>query len=304
MEKDQKTDKKRILVVDDDPDMCFLVAHAVKSFNSGYQVDTATGATDALKKVEQAHFDLIVTDYMMPGRTGLDLITAVSQVSPATRYVIMTAHHDTGGVRSRIDKMKVGFVSKPFMLPDIISAVQEMLAAEVIAGVEASGVGQTRSQPASIAAAQPQLNKLLHQTGVLSVVLVGADGEPVLVEGVNQPEKIAKIGVLVVNNFRMANEAALLFGDDASSLKSSYFEGKTVNIYALSIEDQYFLTVIFRPMTKPGTVWFYAKQTALELAGQLAVRDEPNSDRRDNVSKISRRFDNLLGDEKNKGAEP
>lgn len=291
-------ESKYILVVDDDPDMCFLVAHAIKSLNSAYTVDTASGATEALKKVGQTHFDLIVTDYMMPGRTGLELIKAVSELSPDTRYVIMTAHHDTGGVRGIAGKMNVGFVSKPFMLPEIISVVQEALT------TTPSSADEIVSQPTSAVAVQPQLNGvlngLLQQTGALSVVLIDPDGVPLLVEGDNQPENIAKTGTLVVNNFRVANETALLFGDDASSFKSSYFEGKTVNIYALNIENHYFLTIIFRPMTKPGTVWFYAKQAALELAEKLAVPDKAAPDRRDNVSEISREFDNLLGGDKNK----
>ncbi len=287
-------DPKRILVVDDDPDMCFLVAHAINSMNLDYRVDTATGAGEALKKTAQTHFDLLVTDYMMPGKTGLDLISAVSELSPATRYVIMTAHHDTGAVRSIAGKMKIGFISKPFMLPEIIAVVQEALTS-----APAAGNGAVSSSVPNVVA-QPQLNGLLHQTGALSAVLFGRDGTPVLVEGNIQPGSIAKIGTFVANNFRVANETALLFGEDPASFTSSYFEGRTMNIYALDIEHRYFLTVIFNPMTKPGTVWFYAKQTALELAAHLAVSDQAEADGNNNISDISQKFDSLLGGNKNK----
>ncbi|GAB4459383.1 MAG: hypothetical protein Kow0031_39420 [Anaerolineae bacterium] len=294
---DLNMSSKRILVVDDDPDMCFLVAHAIKSLDTTFQVETANSTGDALKKVDRTHFDLIVTDYMMPGRTGLELISAVSELSADTRYVIMTAHHDTGGVRGLAGKMNVGFVSKPFMLPEIISAVQEALTAAPVA--VPSSVGTAPPAPGnSTAAVQPQLNGLLHQTGALSVVLFGPTGSPLLVEGDRRQDNIAKIGALVVGNFRTANEAALLYGDDAAPFTGSYFEGRTLNIYAQNINNHYYLAVIFGSITKPGTVWFYAKQTALDLAERLAVPEKSDPGRGNNVSDISSTFDNLLGGEK------
>ena len=113
---------KRILVVDDDPDLLFLVAHGVKSMSPGYVVETASGAQAALDKFEQQGFDLVVTDYMMPGKNGLELVKDLRRKSPDTKFVVMTAHQETARVRNSVAEMEIGFIGKPFVLPELAGA--------------------------------------------------------------------------------------------------------------------------------------------------------------------------------------
>src|SRR5665647_1484655 len=68
--------KLRILHVDDD--VAFLsVAKQVLEDNAHFQVETAFSAEEALQKLRMSEYDVVITDYQMPGKNGLELIREV-----------------------------------------------------------------------------------------------------------------------------------------------------------------------------------------------------------------------------------
>ncbi|HXV41425.1 MAG TPA: response regulator, partial [Anaerolineae bacterium] len=105
--------KKHVLIVDDAKDILFLLTHSVKRLGPEYEVTTANDGATAMELIQKQKFDLIITDYMMPGMTGVDLVQAVRKVSPETQVVLMTAH-DTRGMRDTVETLKLGgYVGKP-----------------------------------------------------------------------------------------------------------------------------------------------------------------------------------------------
>lgn len=66
---------KRILIVDDDPDIVDYVGTVLE--DNGYQVSSASTAASAVSVLEESTFDLLVIDVLMPGRSGLDLLVMV-----------------------------------------------------------------------------------------------------------------------------------------------------------------------------------------------------------------------------------
>lgn len=69
--------RKRILVVDDEPQMCELVKAMLE--HDSHIVLTATSASDAMTLLEQESFDLMITDYLMPGMKGDQLAVHAKQ---------------------------------------------------------------------------------------------------------------------------------------------------------------------------------------------------------------------------------
>lgn len=284
---------KRILVVDDDPDLLFLVAHGIKSLSPEFQVSTAPGASSALQQVRQQTFDLVITDYMMPGRSGLDLVTEARTISPDTRFVMMTAHHDTGRVRNHIQETEVdGFISKPFILPELLEVIQKVTQRESTneRAVSSGSSGGPRRPPGPV---REKLIELRRHTGAHSVVLIGANGSPVQSIGEHNAARAARLSAFVSSNFLAVMELSTLFGDNDASFKSSYFEGTSYNIYAYNINGDYFLAVIFNADIKPGSVWFYTKQIAADLFDLLPAPASSISDEEDLT--IARDFEDLLG---------
>ena len=66
---------KRILVVDDDPDIVEYVCAFLE--DNGYEVATAGGSAAAISELERRQVDLVIVDVLMPGRSGLDLLVTL-----------------------------------------------------------------------------------------------------------------------------------------------------------------------------------------------------------------------------------
>lgn len=283
--------KKYILIVDDAKDILFLLMHSVKRLGPDYEVSTVTDALAALEQIEKQKFDVIITDYMMPRMTGIDLVQAVRQISPETQIILMTAH-DTKAVRSTVEALQLGgFIGKPFTVPEVLEVVQKAIA-RTSKAVEAIQI----ELPALDVdrAVQEQLQTLWNKTGAHAVLLVNADGRPLKVVGETNQAKITRLASFVATNFLAVTELASLLGDNESVFKSSYHEGNKYNIYAYDVNGQVFLALVFGTHSKPGTIWFYAKQTGAELATLLEqVPQEPLSTEENAVLSID--FDDMFG---------
>ncbi len=86
---------RKILLVDDVPQGTIARKSVLKDL--GYQVETAENAQEALELLTDQTFDLMVTDYMMPGMNGIDLIRCAKSAFPAMRTVMLSGPADTFG---------------------------------------------------------------------------------------------------------------------------------------------------------------------------------------------------------------
>ncbi len=120
-----KADPYRILVVDDERDICRALEFLLS--REGYKVATAFNGADALKKLEAEEFDLLISDLKMEGMTGLELLEKAMTHSPGLIAVIMTAF---ASVESAVEAMKKGasdYIVKPFINEDVRMTVKRLL---------------------------------------------------------------------------------------------------------------------------------------------------------------------------------
>jgi CheY-like chemotaxis protein len=82
MTKEEATDTQRILIVDDDPDIHQLLLIALKQ--TGRYIESAFDGTEGLKKFQEAHWDLVITDVIMPGIDGMELLDRIRHIRPET----------------------------------------------------------------------------------------------------------------------------------------------------------------------------------------------------------------------------
>lgn len=116
---------KKILVVDDENQICKICSNTLTS--AGYVVQTTTDPYDALQKVSNEEFELVLTDIRMPHINGLELIRRIKSISPDVPVVIMTGF---ASMEIAVEAVKQGasnFVRKPFNLNELKIEVQNAI---------------------------------------------------------------------------------------------------------------------------------------------------------------------------------
>ncbi len=120
-----KRHRYRILVVDDDEGMRENLSELFTSL--GYDALTATNTPEALARIRASEFDLILTDYKMPGPTGAELIESARKIRPGMRAVLMTAFGDTFTEAESVRRGASGYIMKPFEADEVADLVKRAL---------------------------------------------------------------------------------------------------------------------------------------------------------------------------------
>ncbi len=119
---------KRILIVDDDPDIHLLLGKALA--DTGIELGSALDGVEGLSRIENEAWDLILTDVIMPGLDGLALLELVRALRPSLRVVVMTVDSTAEKIISAIREHAFSWLSKPFTLEAVREAVEEALQAD------------------------------------------------------------------------------------------------------------------------------------------------------------------------------
>jgi CheY-like chemotaxis protein/predicted regulator of Ras-like GTPase activity (Roadblock/LC7/MglB family) len=267
--------KKRVLIVDDDEDILRMLEYGLRKLGPEYEIFTAKDMFSAIDEIEEVHFDLVLTDYMMPGMTGVDLARAARRMSPDTQVVLMTAY-GTNKLRHTTDNLGFdGYLNKPFTMEQIRDVVQQTGRRKE---PEQEPLPPSGSDPAptefdaSPAGGDLSIEDLLEQlqvnAGTRCLIVIDSEGHPVRITGPIERQKIEYICTLIAASFFSSAELSGLVDND-KIFEASFFEGDAYNLYVCNINGQYVLAVVFDSRLRPGVVWFYTKQTAAALAPLL-----------------------------------
>jgi DNA-binding NtrC family response regulator len=115
----------KVLVVDDDPEMCGLLSDVLTG--EKFYVLAIGESLEASKILKKEEFDVVITDLKMKGLKGLDLLEETKKVAPLTPVIIITAF---GTIESAIQAMKMGaydYITKPFQTDEIVLTVKKAL---------------------------------------------------------------------------------------------------------------------------------------------------------------------------------
>ena len=82
----------KILIVDDDTTFCIMLRKWLEK--RGFDVDTAFSYKDAVKQLDKAGFDLVLTDLRLPDKDGIDLLRVIKEKTPETQVLLMTGYAD------------------------------------------------------------------------------------------------------------------------------------------------------------------------------------------------------------------
>jgi DNA-binding NtrC family response regulator len=119
-------EKQVILVVEDEAKLRRLIE--LQLAEEGFVASSAPDAETGLRMLGKQQFDLVVTDFKLPGMTGLEFLNAAKNINANLPVIVMTAY---GTVESAVDAMKAGasdYVLKPFSLAELILVIRKELA--------------------------------------------------------------------------------------------------------------------------------------------------------------------------------
>jgi DNA-binding NtrC family response regulator len=121
---------EKVLLVDDELD--FLDALSERLRTRGMEVATTGSGIEALKKVEQEAYDVIILDLMMPGVNGLEAMKILKEKRPALQVILLTGQ---ATVEKGIDAMKLGamdFLEKPADLNQLTEKIRKAQAKKIL----------------------------------------------------------------------------------------------------------------------------------------------------------------------------
>ncbi len=113
----------RILLAEDDQAMRTYLARALQ--NAGYDITAVDRGTAALPLLEREHFDLLLSDIVMPEMDGIELAQRCADVSPTTKVMFITGFAAVT-LRASREAPHAKVLSKPFHLRDIVMEVQRV----------------------------------------------------------------------------------------------------------------------------------------------------------------------------------
>lgn len=118
-------DMSRILLVDDDTTFCLMLKTWLTK--RGYQVDEAFSCRQALGKVKENGYEVILTDLRLPDEDGMYLLQKVKSTTPQVQVILMTGYAD---IHTAVQAMKLGafdYVAKPVIPDEILKKIQDAL---------------------------------------------------------------------------------------------------------------------------------------------------------------------------------
>jgi len=127
MTETNETNQKRLMLVDDDPNLILLVKDYLEF--RGYEVTSASNGVEALENLEKEVPDLIVCDVMMPGMDGYTLVQHIRE-NPRTSWIPVLFLSAKGQSQDRVKGLNTGadvYLVKPFEPEELVAQVESSL---------------------------------------------------------------------------------------------------------------------------------------------------------------------------------
>ncbi|HRQ51794.1 MAG TPA: sigma-54 dependent transcriptional regulator, partial [Agriterribacter sp.] len=113
----------RILIIDDDMDMCALLARFLQ--RKGFETETAYTGNSGLAKFKESHFDIVLCDFRLGDKEGHEVMRGIKTLKPATTVIIITGYSD---IKTAVDVIKQGafdYIAKPLIPDEVLNVIKK-----------------------------------------------------------------------------------------------------------------------------------------------------------------------------------
>ena len=116
---------KTILIVDDDEAQLLWSTEVLKQ--NGYAIESSRTGEEALKMLINKPYDLIISDLVMPGMSGMELVRSMAEVRKGQKAIIMTGHGDVDSFIESVHGLgALDYIVKPIDTEDFINMVNKL----------------------------------------------------------------------------------------------------------------------------------------------------------------------------------
>ncbi|MCI0420305.1 MAG: response regulator [Acidobacteria bacterium] len=122
---DSAAETHRLLIVDDDHDVRRALVEVLRT--GGYECDQAGSAAEALLYLQQQAYTCVLTDLIMPERSGLDLLRDIVSTHPDIAVILVSGQNDTAQVRRALKSGAYDYLVKPSTAGEIVTTVHAAL---------------------------------------------------------------------------------------------------------------------------------------------------------------------------------
>ncbi|MEW8585036.1 MAG: response regulator, partial [Candidatus Thiodiazotropha sp.] len=118
---------QRILIVEDEPEVREMIRYILEP--KGYLVDEAGNAQEARQQLALRNYDLILMDWMLPGRSGLDLTRELKQNfrQDSPPVIMLTARSEETDKVSGLDSGADDYITKPFSTREMLARIKAVI---------------------------------------------------------------------------------------------------------------------------------------------------------------------------------
>jgi CheY-like chemotaxis protein/anti-sigma regulatory factor (Ser/Thr protein kinase) len=117
---------KSVLIVDDDQEVHVLVRSMLK--DTDWRIESALGGEEALVRLSDQPFDIVLTDILMPELDGLALLNRIHAIRPEAKVLVMTAFNRPDRVAGSLRGQAAGYLAKPFSKDRLTNSLADALA--------------------------------------------------------------------------------------------------------------------------------------------------------------------------------
>src|SRR5438874_5359415 len=115
--------KKRVLIIDDDMDMCTLLSRFLS--RNGYDTDVAYSGQKGIARFEEEGFDAVLCDFRLGNMDGKEVLMAAKKIKPEAIVLIITGYSD---IKTAIEVIKQGaydYITKPLIPDEVLSVLNK-----------------------------------------------------------------------------------------------------------------------------------------------------------------------------------
>jgi len=114
-----------LLIIDDNPGSIELIASALAHLD--IEILTASDPEQGLELVASSHPQIVLTDLIMPGMTGLEVLSRIMEIDPSTDVMLMTAHYSSETAVEAIKKGATDYLNKPISIATIREKIGKLI---------------------------------------------------------------------------------------------------------------------------------------------------------------------------------